>query len=95
MLYSAAALARVLLAQNKDAPPEALQQAAEALHDNALLAAGQFQGLQDEVARLCLEWWQAEAPGREKLTPQTMPYLLVKALQTGAPQGDWQGPGGL
>ena len=84
VLYSAAALARLLLAATKAAPPEALQQAAELLHDHALLAAGAFQGLQDEVARLCLDWWQAEAPGRERLTPQTVPFLLVKALASGA-----------
>lgn len=46
-------------------------------------AAANFQGLQDEVAKLCLEWWQAEAVGREMLTPQAVPYLFVKAIATG------------
>lgn len=55
--------------------------------------------LQDEVARLCLEWWQAELPGREVLSPQTVPYLLMKALATGrglllGRAGAGQPPGG-
>jgi hypothetical protein len=37
VLHSAAVLAKLLLSQNKEAPPEALQQAAELLHDHGIL----------------------------------------------------------
>ena len=84
VLLGAAMLARMVRVEAKDAPPAALLQAAAALHNHALLAAADFPALQDEVARLCMEWWQAELPGREQLTPQTVPYLLVAALQSGS-----------
>ena len=38
--------------------------------------------LQESVARLCVAWWQADAPGKEALVTQTIPYLLVRALST-------------
>ena len=40
--------------------------------------------LQDAVAKLCLYWWQLDAPGKETLVLQTLPFILVKALSTGA-----------
>ena len=40
--------------------------------------------VQEAVAKLCMAWWAADAPRREQLMPQTLPYLLVKALTTGA-----------
>ena len=33
---------------------------------------------------MCLACWQLGAPGREALVPQMLPYLLVRALTTGA-----------
>jgi hypothetical protein len=43
--------------------------------------------VQEAVAALCLAWWRLGAPGREALVPQTLPYLLVRALTTGARSG--------
>lgn len=83
VLYGVALVARLLLKECGEAPPPGLAAAARTLHDEALLAAADYPALQEEVARLCLEWWQAEAPGRERLTPQTVPYLLLAALQQG------------
>lgn len=51
----------------------------------AAQAAAEWPQVQEAVAKLCLAWWQAEAPGRAALVPQTLPYLLVRAL-TGAPR---------
>ena len=34
------------------------------------------------MAKLCVAWWQADAPGKEALITQTIPYLLVRALST-------------
>ena len=86
-LLSAAIVARIIFeegdVETEAPPPPGLLEVAVALHDHALLAVPDYPPLQDEVAKLCLEWWQAEAPGRESLTPQTMPYLLVSALQAG------------
>eukprot|EP00887_Chlorella_sp_A99_P007770 scaffold20.g7770.t1 len=85
LLYGVALVARLILKECGAAtpPPPGLAHAAQRLHDDALLAAPEFPALQEEVARLCLEWWQAEAPGRERLSPQAVPYLLVVALQAG------------
>lgn len=45
-------------------------------------AAANWPELQESVARLCVAWWQADAPGKEALVTQTIPYLLVRALST-------------
>ena len=45
-------------------------------------AAAECPELQESVARLCVAWWQAGAPGKEALITQTIPYLLVRALST-------------
>ena len=49
-----------------------------------LQAVPQWPELQEAVARLCQAWWAAEAPGREALVAQTLPYLLLRALTSGA-----------
>lgn len=84
VLIGTAIVARIAFARNANSPPETLHQAAALLHDHGLLEANDFPSLQDEVSKLCLDWWQTEAPGRERLTPQTVPYLLVAALQSGS-----------
>jgi condensin-2 complex subunit G2 len=84
VLLAAAMVARMALSEAGDAPPDALLAAAAGLHDAGLLAAADFPALQEEVARLCVDWWTAELPGRDRLTPQTVPYLLVAALQSGS-----------
>ena len=48
-------------------------------------AAAKEPELQESVARLCVAWWQADAPGKEALVTQTIPYLLVRALRTCEP----------
>jgi len=83
LLHAIAIISRIIFLETKSAPPKALLEVAVALHDNALLGAHGYPALQEEVARLCLEWWQIEASGRERLTPQTMTHLLVTALETG------------
>lgn len=83
LLYGVALVARLVLKQCAEAPPPGLAAAARTLHDKALLVAADYPALQEQVAHLCLEWWQAEAPGRERLTPQTVPFLLLTALQQG------------
>lgn len=45
-------------------------------------AAAEWPALQESVAKLCVAWWQADAPGKETLVTQTLPYLLVRALST-------------
>ena len=51
----------------------------------AAQAAAEWPQVQEAVAKLCLAWWQAEAPGRTALVPQTLPYLLVRALTGSRP----------
>ena len=45
-------------------------------------AAAEWPELQESVAKLCAAWWQTDAPGKEGLITQTIPYLLVRALST-------------
>ena len=45
-------------------------------------AAAHWPEVQESVAKLCVAWWQADAPGKEALITQTIPYLLVRALST-------------
>lgn len=76
-------ISRLIFSVSKPSPPEALHDVAATLHDNALLAATEYPALQEEISKLCLEWWQAEIPGKERLTPQTLPYFLVSSLEQG------------
>ena len=43
---------------------------------------------QSAVARLCEEWWEGGHAGREGLTNQLLPCLLVRALGGGAREAD-------
>ena len=52
---------------------------------SVLQAATDLPEVQEAVVKLCMAWWLANAPGREGIVPQTLPYLLVKALTSGAP----------
>jgi len=83
ILSAASIVCRIIFAETRAAPPPQLLEAATLLHDHCLLAANDYPALQEHVARLCLDWWQAEGPEKDRLTPQTMPYLLVAAIQTG------------
>ena len=46
-------------------------------------AAADMPEVQEAVVKLCMAWWLAAAPERESVVPQTLPYLLVRALSTG------------
>ena len=83
LMLGVAIIARLVFSVTKQSPPEALHDVAATLHDHALLAATEYPALQEEVSKLCLDWWQAEIPGKDRLTPQTLPYFLVTALQQG------------
>lgn len=39
--------------------------------------------LNEAVAQLCCAAWTAQAVCREALVPQTLPYLLLRALESG------------
>lgn len=41
-------------------------------------AVGDLPELQDPVCKLCCSWWELQAPGREQLMAQTLPYILVR-----------------
>ncbi len=49
-----------------------------------LQTAPEWPELQEAAAGLCLAWWHAEAPGKEAVVAQALPYLLNLALATGA-----------
>ena len=49
-------------------------------------AAADMPEVQEAVVKLCMAWWLAAAPDREAVVPQTLPYLLVKALTSGSQQ---------
>ncbi|KAH7622404.1 putative Condensin-2 complex subunit G2 [Nannochloris sp. 'desiccata'] len=83
ILIASAIVARLILVETMPSPPEALQNTAALLHDHALLPASEYPALQEEISKLCLEWWQLEGPERGRLTPALVPYLLVAALQSG------------
>lgn len=83
LLRISAALAAEILQLCPGNPPETLQQLAALLHGNALLAHSNCCELQDAVAKLCCNWWESQAPGKETLIARTLPYLLVRALVTG------------
>ena len=63
-------------------PPEALHLAAQLLHDQ-LMACREYPDLQEEICKLCLEWWQAEAPEKLALSVQTLPCLVASAIRCG------------
>lgn len=46
-------------------------------------AAGEDIDLQEHVTSLCAAYWSKQLPERELLVVQTVPFLLVRALQTG------------
>lgn len=83
VLLAVTIVSKLVFDETAASPPAALLHAAVVLHDSALLAAAEYPALQEEVAKLCVDWWQTELPGREQLTTQTVPYLLVAALQSG------------
>ncbi|XVF59279.1 hypothetical protein PTKIN_Ptkin07bG0262700 [Pterospermum kingtungense] len=53
--------------------------AVRSLHDNLVLFESD-QGLANEIACLCEEWWKQDLPEKESLISQTLPFLLSKSL---------------
>ncbi|KAL6780413.1 hypothetical protein ACKKBF_B13240 [Auxenochlorella protothecoides x Auxenochlorella symbiontica] len=83
VLGASAVLARLMLGETKASPPPGLHATAALLHDNCLLYLCDSPVIQEAVARLCLEWWQAGAPGRNALVPSTIAYLVAEAVGAG------------
>eukprot|EP00963_Diacronema_lutheri_P005589 scaffold431_cov334-Pavlova_lutheri.AAC.104 len=82
-LQQVAVVARILVEQGIHHAPPILVAAVVKLHDGALLAAAEQPNVQESVSRLCEAWWTAGLNEKEALVPQTIPYLLVKALTSG------------
>ncbi|KAK9826218.1 hypothetical protein WJX74_000685 [Apatococcus lobatus] len=78
-------LMQLFLKDQPAALPGHLQRTACLLHDHALLAATEVPELQEAVAKLCMAYWLAGAPSRERMVAQLLPYLLVCALTSGKP----------
>ncbi|EFJ53143.1 hypothetical protein VOLCADRAFT_86123 [Volvox carteri f. nagariensis] len=88
ILHGAAALALDLLTHSQQPPPEQLLDAAVILHDGVLitdmhpvLEKLQME-MQDAVMRLCCVWWERQLPGNESLVARTIPYALLRAIQS-------------
>lgn len=82
-LQQVAVVAKTLVEQGIHHAPPILVAAVVKLHDGALLAAAEEPNVQESVSRLCEAWWAAGLNEKEALVPQTIPYLLVKALTSG------------
>lgn len=50
----------------------------------ALQALPETGALCQHIAALCELWWTQERPGKDQITPQTLSFLLVKALDQGS-----------
>ncbi|GLC38313.1 hypothetical protein PLESTB_001749400 [Pleodorina starrii] len=87
-LHGAAVLSLELLARSQQSPPEQLLNVAIMLHDGVLIstlhpALQKLQvEMQDAVARLCCAWWERQLPGNDMLVARTIPYVLLRAVQS-------------
>ena len=89
VLHGATILARHAISDaDHEAAPEVLQ-VAEQLHDIIFdLQDPRASALQSAIVELCEEWWLGERAGGDQLVPQTISYLLVRALQDSATAAD-------
>ena len=72
----------------RDDIPEMLDVAA-ALHDIIFdLTDQRASELQSAIVDLCEAWWLSERAGRDDLVPQTVSYMLVRALHEQATSAD-------
>lgn len=76
-------VARLLVDVMDDRGNVDLVDAACLLHDHGLLAASDCPSLQEEVMKLCLDCWEMQVDGKERLAPQAIPYLMISALESG------------
>ena len=90
VLRVAVDVAEAFLANPKLPAPDALVQTVQALHDIMLhlCECGEAAQLQASIARVCEAWWVQGRTGRDTLSVQLVPYLLVTSLQPGARPGD-------
>ncbi|KXZ52217.1 hypothetical protein GPECTOR_10g848 [Gonium pectorale] len=87
-LHGAAILALELLTKSQQHPPEQLLSVATLLHDGLLMTEvdpqlGSMQvDMYDAVMRLCCAWWEQRMPGNELLVARTIPYVMLRAIQS-------------
>ena len=88
-LQAVTILARASLSDaDRETPTELLEVAIE-LHDIIFdLKDPRADVLQDAIVDLCEAWWLGGRDGRDELMPQTISYLLVRALHANAGAAD-------
>ena len=89
VLHGATILLKHTIADlDREAAPESLQ-VAEMLHDIIFdLQDARASELQAAIVEMCEAWWLGERAGGDQLVPQTVSYLLVRALQDSATAAD-------
>ena len=88
-LHAVAIVAQACIADPDREAPEPLVEIAVALHDIIFdLTDPRASQLQAEIVDLCEAWWLGERAGRDELVPQTVSYMLVRALHELATTAD-------
>lgn len=88
-LHAVAIVASASIADKDREAPEPLVEIATALHDIIFdLTDPRASALQAEIVDLCEAWWLGERAGRDELVPQTVSYMLVRALHELATAAD-------
>ena len=88
-LHAVAIVASACIADKDREAPEPLVEIATALHDIIFdLTDPRASALQAEIVDLCEAWWLGERAGRDELVPQTVSYMLVRALHELATAAD-------
>ena len=89
VLHGATILLKHTIADlEREAAAESLQ-VAETLHDIIFdLQDARASELQAAIVEMCEAWWLGERAGGDQLVPQTVSYLLVRALQDSATAAD-------
>ena len=88
-LYAITILAHASIADPERAAPEELTEVACRLHDIIFdLTDPRASQLQSAIVALCEAWWLSEREGRVDLVPQTVSYMLVRALHEKATTAD-------
>lgn len=93
--HVAVKIAQLSLKETKRTAPDSLFELLSTLHNLLFFLASsvEYEGqkahndLANEISLLCETWWHQDRPNKEQLTPQTISYLLIRALQTGKPVG--------
>lgn len=88
-LHAVALLAHASISDAKREAPEELVELATELHDIIFdLTDPRASELQNAIVELCEAWWLGGRAGRDELVPQTISYLLVRALHELATSAD-------